>query len=131
MAFTLVSPWQLLPISPSLPSHTPLTPHPVQVILDACLEEEPVQAAANLALNPTQTMRQLRFLILRNKADVLARDDTTALAALQLYHESLGMDGGDASLWYRKGILVSTTTYFPIEHAGKTQIHPISLLEIG
>lgn len=64
-------------------------------------------AAEHPTLNPTQTMCQLRFLLLRNKADVLAAADGTAPAALALYQQALRMDGGDASLWHRLGILVS------------------------
>lgn len=78
----------------------------VQEILDGLLREQIVQDAALLDTKPTKIMRQVRYLVLRNKADIISRSDETATEALRLYQEALTIDDKDASLLSRTGILV-------------------------
>lgn len=78
----------------------------MQDLLNGLLEEETVQNAASASSSATQAMRQVRHLILRNKADILGKEDKTANKALQLYQEALGIDNNDASLLNKMGTLV-------------------------
>ena len=80
-------------------------------MLDELLEEESVREAADLSNNPTNTMRQVRFVILRNKADLLAEQDATAELALQLYGEAVSIDSHDPALWNCMGSLVHSHTH--------------------
>lgn len=82
----------------------------LQGILNALLQEDCVRDAAKLELNPTQAMRQVRYLILRNKADILGKSDGSATDAIQLYKEALSIDSHDASLFNKLGSLVRHTT---------------------
>ena len=83
----------------------------MQALLDELLEEESVRHAADLSNNPTNTMRQVRFVILRNKADLLAEQDATAELALQLYGEAVSIDSDDPALWNCMGSLVRSHTH--------------------
>ena len=48
---------------------------------------------------------QVRFLVLKNLAAVLAEEDGSAGEALALYGEAAALDGGDIVLWNRMGTL--------------------------
>lgn len=69
-------------------------------------EHELIKAAEDPCTKPTRIVVQLRALVLRNKAELLAEDDETAEAALQLYLKALELDTGDPALWHRIGCLV-------------------------
>ena len=49
---------------------------------------------------------QVRFLVLKNLAAVLAEDNGSAAEALGLYGAAAQLDGGDIVLWNRMGSLV-------------------------
>jgi hypothetical protein len=49
---------------------------------------------------------QVRFLVLKNLAALLAGRDATARRAVALYVEALQLDAGDVVLWHRTGTLV-------------------------
>ncbi len=51
--------------------------------------------------------QQVRFLVLKNLAAILAAAMETAPEALRLYGEAAMLDGGDIVLWNRLGTLVS------------------------
>ena len=80
--------------------------HALQGILNDLLGEETVQNASDPESHPTQAMRQVRYLILRNKADILGKSNDTGVQAMQLYKEALGIDDQDASLFNKAGTLV-------------------------
>lgn len=49
---------------------------------------------------------QVRFLVLKNLAAVLAEEPGSAEEALRLYGDAAQLDGGDIVLWNRMGTLV-------------------------
>lgn len=67
-----------------------------------------MRKAADPSTNPTQTMRQVRCLVLRNKADIIGKSDELAAEALQLYQQALGVDSTDVNLLHKMGVLVSS-----------------------
>lgn len=60
----------------------------------------------SLAYCTVLLISQVRFLVLKNLAAVLAEDDSTAADALKLYGEAAQLDNGDIVLWNRMGTLV-------------------------
>ena len=80
----------------------------MQAVLEALLCEPLLQE--DKATAATAVMQQVRFLVVRNLADVLAEQDDQADRALDLYGRALAMDGGDPALWNRMGTLVSHQT---------------------
>ena len=64
----------------------------------------------NLTLTLSLTLRQVRFLVLKNLAAALAAEDGTAAQALGLYGQAALLDGGDIVLWNRMGTLVCGPT---------------------
>ena len=67
-----------------------------------------MRKAADPATNPTQTMRKVRCLLLRNKGEILSKSDDRAEESLELYQQALEIDGNDASLLNKMGSLVSS-----------------------
>lgn len=55
--------------------------------------------------------RQLKYLVLKNLALLLAEADETAERALQLYGQALLLDDGDSTIWNKMGTLVSMLPY--------------------
>lgn len=51
--------------------------------------------------------KQIRHLLLKNLATLLADTDDSAKRALKLYAQALLLDDGDAVVWNRMGTLVS------------------------
>ena len=51
--------------------------------------------------------KQIRHLVLKNLAALLADSDASAKRALKLYAQALRLDDGDAVVWNRMGTLVS------------------------
>jgi hypothetical protein len=49
---------------------------------------------------------QLRYLVLKNLANLLASDDATAPRSLHLYAQALMLDDGNAVVWNHMGTLV-------------------------
>lgn len=91
----------------------PLTGCDVQNILNDLLEEDSVHDAADPSNRPTHSMQYIRHLILRNKADILAKADQTAEEALRLYKEALGIDDKDPNLLSKMGTLVRLLHFIP------------------
>ena len=59
--------------------------------------------------------KQLKHVILKNLAALLAEADDSAMRALQLYGEALLLDDGDAVVWNRMGTLVSALSLHALE----------------
>ena len=79
-----------------------------QALLYAILEEAPIQQAAILNnKDTTQRMRQVRYLVTKNLAGLLSKQDITVLQALMFYQDGLNLDPDDSLLWMRLGQLVS------------------------
>ncbi len=57
---------------------------------------------------------QLRYLVLKNLANLLASDDAAAARALQLFAQALMLDDGDAVVWNHMGTLVSCHSLRPL-----------------
>ncbi len=98
---------RLFPCTTHTP-HTPRTPqhtHRTQAALQQLLEEPLLTgkiASGNLTM-----MRQLRFLVLKNLAALLAAEGKDRhMEALGLYSEAAALDGGDLMLWSKLGLLV-------------------------
>lgn len=77
----------------------------IQAALQRLLEEPLLTgqiASGNLTM-----MRQLRFLVLKNLAGLLAvESQDRRMEALGLYSEAAALDGGDLMLWNKLGLLV-------------------------
>jgi hypothetical protein len=82
-----------------------------QDVLEKLLAHPLVAAAAGGAVGGSALMCQIRFLVLRNLAELLAVDDASALRALHLFGSAGQLDGDDIVLWDRMGTLVRCTLW--------------------
>lgn len=78
----------------------------LQAAFENLLECELLVAATNPRSKPTETIQQVRFLVLKNQAEMLADADDTAQDALQLYLVALDQTRNDPVLWHHAGSLV-------------------------
>lgn len=86
---------------------------PMQELLEACLKDPLIQAAASTAYStPEQALpsspliAKLRFLVLKNLAALLGQRDDTAMRGLQLYCQALCLEDDSVVLWQQMGTLV-------------------------
>ena len=69
---------------------------------------EPLLAESNEGAGLSMaSAKQLKHVIFKNLAALLAESDESAMRALQLYGQALLLDDGDAVVWNRMGTLVS------------------------
>ncbi len=72
------------------------------LLLDPMLAERSTEGELAMA-----SAKQIRHLVLKNLATLLADTDDSAKRALKLYAQALLLDDGDAVVWNRMGTLVS------------------------
>lgn len=80
-----------------------------QAALEGLLQEPSLSAeATTVSSGGSASALQLRFLVLKNLAALLAEDDSSAAEALRLYGEAAALEQDDVILWNRMGTLVRT-----------------------
>ena len=79
----------------------------LQEALRAILAEQPIIDAKDVHNKaPTATIRQIRFLVIKNLAGLLSRSHESSDQAMPYYQEALSLDPTDHTLWTRLGALV-------------------------
>lgn len=78
----------------------------LQAVFEGLLNEALVQKRDKAASISAASASQLRYLVLRNLANLLALEDATAPRALSLYAQALMLDKGDSAVWNHMGTLV-------------------------
>ena len=82
--------------------HLPLT----QAVFEGLLHEGLLHAGNKGASISAASAAQLRYLVLKNLASLLAAEDASAPRALSLYAQALMLDDGDSVVWNHMGTLV-------------------------
>ena len=80
-------------------------PHP-QAVFEGLLHEGLLHAGNKGASISAASAAQLRYLVLKNLASLLAAEDASAPRALSLYAQALMLDDGDSVVWNHMGTLV-------------------------
>ena len=79
----------------------------VQVVFEGLLNQTLTHTGGKAASISAASASQLRYLVLRNLASLLAGEDASAPRALSLYAQALMLDEGDSVVWNHMGTLVS------------------------
>lgn len=78
----------------------------LQILFEQLLTEPALQLQNSTATNVFALASQVRFLVLKNYAAALSKNNSTCERALQLYVEAANMDVTDTVLWHNMGTLV-------------------------
>ena len=78
----------------------------VQVVFEGLLKETLIHNGGKAASISAASASQLRYLVLRNLASLLAGEDASAPRALSLYAQALMLDDRDSVVWNHMGTLV-------------------------
>ncbi len=78
----------------------------VQVVFEELLNETLIHNGGKAASISAASASQLRYLVLRNLASLLAGEDASAPRALSLYAQALMLDDRDSVVWNHMGTLV-------------------------
>lgn len=79
----------------------------VQVVFEQLINETLIHAGSKAASISAASASQLRYLVMRNLANLLAGEDASAPRALSLYAQALMLDNGDSVVWNHMGTLVT------------------------
>ena len=78
----------------------------LQAVFEDLLDEVLLHGGDKGGSMSAASAAQLRYLVLKNLANLLASDDATTPRALHLYAQALMLDDGDAVVWNHMGTLV-------------------------
>jgi len=76
-------------------------------VFEGLLKEAVLHVGNRGASISAASASQLRYLVLKNLASLLAGDDASAPRALSLYAQALMLDDGNSAVWNHMGTLVS------------------------
>lgn len=79
----------------------------LQEVFERLLKESLLSHGNKVASISAASASQLRYLVLKNLASLLAWEDVTAPRALSLYAQALMLDDGNSVVWNQMGTLVS------------------------
>ena len=102
--FVVFSQWLGMPH----PCHKKIESHPLhpQAVFEGLLHEALLHDGSKHASISAASAAQLRYLVLKNLASLLAAEDASAPRALSLYAQALMLDDGDSVVWNHMGTLV-------------------------
>ena len=87
--------------------------HP-QAVFEGLLHEALLHAGNKGASISAASATQLRYLVLKNLASLLAAEDASAPRALSLYAQALMLDDEDSVVWNHMGTLVRSAFSAPV-----------------
>ena len=79
----------------------------MQMVFEQLFNETLIHTGSKAASISAASASQLRYLVLRNLANLLAGEDVSAPRALSFYAQALMLDNGDSVVWNHMGTLVT------------------------